>query len=180
MNADENAWRVASEWTVHQDRWIHVVAQSCIDRRGHVIEPYYLLNYPDWVHVVCLDEEARVCTVRQYRQGCGRTLVELPGGVVEAGEDPLAAAKRELLEETGIIAENWELLATASPNPATHTNQVHVYRCRLKHVGPTSLDASEDMTSAFLSRAQIMEAIAGQQFEQLMHIGSVLLHWSHG
>jgi len=178
MNSDESAWRVTSEHTVHQDRWINIISQSCIDRRGQVIEPYYLLKYPDWVHIVCTDEQANVCTVRQYRHGCGKTLVELPGGMVEADEDPLEAAKRELLEETGIVAEDWELLATACPNPATHTNQVHVFGCRLKRIEATSLDATEDMTSDFQSRAQIMQAIASGQFAQLMHIGSVLLHWS--
>ncbi len=80
---------------------IDLRADDCTMPSGVRISPYYILSYPDWAHTVCLDQDDRICVVWQYRHGAARVMMELPGGFVEAGEDPLEAAKRELLEETG-------------------------------------------------------------------------------
>lgn len=72
------------------------------------------------VAIVALTARGGLVVVRQYRHAVGRTLLELPAGTVERGEAPLAAAKRELLEETGFAARRWRRLAIAHPAPA-HT-----------------------------------------------------------
>src|ERR1700726_2306813 len=121
------SWTVNRSSTIIKDRWIDLRADDCTTPAGVRISPYYVLRYPDWAHSICLDHDNRVCVVKQYRHGALRVMMELPGGVVEAGEDPLMAAKRELLEETGIRATQWRACGNFSPNPATHTNRFHVY-----------------------------------------------------
>jgi 8-oxo-dGTP pyrophosphatase MutT (NUDIX family) len=166
-------WTVNGSSTIIRDRWIDLRADDCTTPAGIKISPYYVLRYPDWSHSVCIDDAGRICVVSQYRHGAGRVMMELPGGVAEAGEDPLAAAKRELLEETGIRAHDWRACGSFSPNPATHTNRFHVFACRLMSVEAPQPDASEDIRYQFLSQDELIQAIDTGEFGQLLHIGAL-------
>jgi 8-oxo-dGDP phosphatase len=167
------SWTVNRSSTIIRDRWIDLRADDCTTPAGVRISPYYVLRYPDWAHSICLDQDNRVCVVKQYRHGASRVMMELPGGVVEAGEDPLMAAKRELLEETGIRATQWRACGNFSPNPATHTNRFHVFACRVQSIEAPHPDASEEIQSGFLTLAQIRAAIDSGEFGQLLHIGAL-------
>lgn len=84
-----------------------------------------VLETPDWVNVVAVTPEGRVVMVEQYRFGVGRLSLEPPAGIVGDGEKPLAAAQRELLEETGYGGDRWRYLGSVSPNAAFHDNRCH-------------------------------------------------------
>jgi len=80
------------------------------------------------VAIVALDEQDRVLLIRQYRHPMGRRLWELPAGLVDhAGEDPLQTARRELVEEVGIVAETWSVLVDAAASPGFTDEVVRVY-----------------------------------------------------
>jgi 8-oxo-dGTP pyrophosphatase MutT (NUDIX family) len=140
---------VVTPWTIHgsssiiRDRWIDLRADNCTTASGISVDPYYVLRYPDWAHVVCIDHEQRICVVWQYRHGVGRTMAELPGGIVERGEDPLIAAKRELREETGIVGEEWRACGSFCTNPANQTNSIYVFACRVRSIDAKREDAAE-------------------------------------
>ncbi len=84
-----------------------------------------VLEAPDWVNVIALTAARRVVLVRQFRFGCRELTVEIPGGIVDAGESSRQAAARELLEETGYAAERWTSLGAVQPNPAFLDNLCH-------------------------------------------------------
>ena len=89
---------------------------------GRVHPEYYVLEYPDWVNVIARTSDGMYVMVEQYRHGLAGVFTELVAGVIEKGEDPLEAAQRELLEETGYAGGSWSLLSVVSQNPACTTN----------------------------------------------------------
>ena len=124
----EPKWRTLSSETLLKDRWIDVRADKCQTPSGVEISPYYVLSYPDWVHIVALTPERGLILVRQYRHAAGETVLELPGGGVEPADGGLEqAARRELAEETGYTSDRWLKVSSLFPNPATHSNRVHTF-----------------------------------------------------
>ena len=84
-----------------------------------------VLESVDWINIVALTPDGRSIMVDQYRFGIGARTLETPGGMVDAGETPLAAAQRELLEETGYGGGTWRPLGAVEPNPAIHPHLCH-------------------------------------------------------
>jgi ADP-ribose pyrophosphatase len=91
---------------------------------------FYLIDSGDWVNVIPLTADEKIILVRQYRYGTKDFTLEIPGGLLDAGETPPHAAARELLEETGYAGENPVLLGAAHPNPAIQTNRCFFYLIR--------------------------------------------------
>jgi 8-oxo-dGTP pyrophosphatase MutT (NUDIX family) len=87
---------------------------------------FVVMTAPDWVNVIALTPDHRLILVRQFRFGIDDFSLEIPGGVMEPGEDPLAAAQRELREETGHTGENVRVLGRVHPNPAIMSNFCHL------------------------------------------------------
>jgi 8-oxo-dGTP pyrophosphatase MutT (NUDIX family) len=111
---------------VIRDRWVKLRSDDCVTAEGVEVAPYYVLEYPDWVHVVALDDEDHIILVQQYRHGYGGISLEVPAGAIDREDpSPVEAAAREFEEETGYVAEQWRYFGKHSPNPATHTNFCH-------------------------------------------------------
>jgi 8-oxo-dGTP pyrophosphatase MutT (NUDIX family) len=164
--------RLASNPTI-ESRWLKVTADACELPNGAVVEPYFVIHEPEWVHILAINAKREVLVVRQYRYAADAVCAELPGGAAESSESPLAAAKRELLEETGYAAGTWSYVGALFANPARQTNRVHLFVAEdLSLVGSQTLDASEDIEFKFLSVAGIQRAIEEGQFSQALHVAS--------
>lgn len=119
-----------------------------------------VLEARDWVNVVALTPRERIVAVSQFRFGIRKLSLEIPAGLVDPGETPLAAAVRELDEETGYTAREWKSLGWSFANPAFLNNRVHNFlaldarRTRLPHP-----EAGEDLETSELSLAELKQAI---------------------
>jgi 8-oxo-dGTP pyrophosphatase MutT (NUDIX family) len=170
-------WRRTGNRTVHRDRWVHLRAEAWETGEGAVLDPWYVLDWPEVVNVVALTPDDRLVLVRQFRPGLGATLLELPGGIVEAEEaDPVAAARREFAEETGYDAPTFRLVATLRNDPAHAGNRVHVVLAE-GAVPATAqrLDHGEEIAVEVLPLADVLAGLAEGSIGNANHVGGLLL-----
>ncbi len=171
-------WRTLSSRTLLQDRWIDLRADDCETAGGVRIAPYYVLGYPDWVHVVAITQDQHVVLVEQYRHGAGITSLEPPGGVVDAGDaDVIAAGQRELREESGFAADDFQLVASLYANPATQPNRNHtVLATGCRRVGNPQLEAGEEgLVVRCLPVSNVLAGLRNGLLSQSMHVAGMLL-----
>lgn len=137
-------WQIDERQTLFDHRLFRLERQRLAageDRREALV-----LDAPDWVNVIPRLPDGRVLLVRQWRFGIAAPTLEIPGGMVDLGEAPLAAAQRELLEETGYRAGRWTELGALHPNPAFIKNQIVVYLADvLEQVGEPEGDGEEEI-----------------------------------
>ena len=86
---------------------------------------FVFLDAPDWVNVIAVTDDGRVVLIEQFRHGTEEVTLEIPGGSVDRGEDPLAAGLRELREETGFDGVGARIIGVVAPNPAIINNRCH-------------------------------------------------------
>jgi 8-oxo-dGTP pyrophosphatase MutT (NUDIX family) len=97
---------------------------------GSVKDPYFVLERPDAAIIFPLTREGEVVLVRQYRPPLERMELGLPAGLVEEGEEPEAAARRELAEETGYSGGEWEPLGSLASSPSLKDNWAYLFLAR--------------------------------------------------
>lgn len=166
---EERKWEVLSTEYLIRRPWLTARRDVAKLPDGRINHEYYVLEYPDWVNIIAITEDGMVVLERQYRHGLGKTCYELPCGVIEEGETPLEAAKRELLEETGYAGGEWKQLMTLSPNPATSNNLAHSFLATgVKKVAGQSLDATEDIEVHLKSQDYVLELLENNQILQAL------------
>jgi 8-oxo-dGTP pyrophosphatase MutT (NUDIX family) len=129
-------------------------------RTGAVLSRLVLAT-PDWVNVVARTAAGRFVVVRQWRFGTRTVTTEIPGGVVDPGEEHRAAAERELREESGYTAPRWTYLGCVEPNPAFQDNLCHHWLAAdAERTHALELDPGEDIAVAELEEDALRAAIA--------------------
>jgi ADP-ribose pyrophosphatase len=141
------AWDVTDQRELITTGIFKLTARASVSPRTGRIHDFYVLEAPDWINVIPLLDDDRVVMVRQYRHGRREPTLEIPGGMVDPSDaDPLAAARRELLEETGYEAGNLTKIGDIAPNPAIQSNLCHSYVARqLTFLGTQDLDSTEEI-----------------------------------
>jgi 8-oxo-dGTP pyrophosphatase MutT (NUDIX family) len=151
----KKAWRRLRSEIVH-DAGVFRLRRDAYEHLGRPTKPYYILESNPWVNVVPLTQGGEVILVRQYRHGIEEPTLEVPGGLVDEGETPAAAAARELLEETGFEGASPEPLGIVSSNPAILNNRTHCFLVRnCTPKGPAHPDPHEDVTVELRPLAEV-------------------------
>lgn len=130
------------------------------DPRDGAERPRVIIEATDWVNIIPVTLDDRVVLIRQFRFGVWANTLEIPGGMVDAGEDPLDAAVRELEEETGYVPGRVIPLGKVHPNPAIMTNTCHTFLALgCDRTGEHVPEADEDIEVVLEPRARIPELL---------------------
>jgi 8-oxo-dGTP pyrophosphatase MutT (NUDIX family) len=148
-------------------RRAHLVADHGVFRVERLVyEPaplprdVFVFALPDWCNVVAETAEGELVLVWQYRHGTDELSLETPGGVIDPGEAPADAARRELREETGYEADSFELLSVVEPNPALQGNTCFTYLARgARLAGATDFDELEELETVRVKRSEVERLI---------------------
>jgi 8-oxo-dGTP pyrophosphatase MutT (NUDIX family) len=122
---------------------------------------FYVINTRNWVNVIALTPERQMVLVEQYRHGSDTIELEVPGGVMDAGDtSPLVTATRELREETGYAGDPPRVIGEILPNPAIMNNRCYtvlIENCRLEHA--THFDPGEDIATHLMPEARVPQLV---------------------
>lgn len=169
-------WTVESSRVEYSDRFLTHRMDRCITERGHVLDPFHILELREWCHCVALTTAGDLVLVEEYRHGAGVVVRALPAGTVEAGEDPAVAMPRELTEETCYVADTWVRLPAMWANPAMQTNRVHNFLAIGAHpAGIQDFDPGETIEVVLKPAAEaIAELLSGAWLTNALHVGTIL------
>jgi len=169
-------WLSQDREAVYDCRLFSVTEHRRRSPRTGQIHPFWVLDHADWVNIVPLTADRRVVMVLQYRHGVEDFTLEVPGGLIDAGEAPLAAACREMREETGYDSDDVVPLGVVHPNPAIQTNRCHsfvAYDVERRHV--PSFDSTEETEVVLVPLTRIPELMRSGEITHALVI--VAFQW---
>jgi ADP-ribose pyrophosphatase len=169
MNRDLT-WKLLSSHYLHKGPWATLRSDRCEMPGGHIVKDYYVLEYNNWVNAVAITDDNKILMVSQYRHAAGIVSLEIPGGVIDDGELPEQALRRELLEETGYQFDDFELLCTVYGNPSTANNQTYCYLAKGgKKVQDQHLDEQEELIVHTFTIDEVKQFLLENKIAQALH-----------
>ncbi len=157
-------WAATHSRVISKNRIFTLKTETFVSPKSGREHDFYRLEAGDWVNIIPLTKNQRILLVKQFRHGTKRMSLEIPGGMVDAGETPEQAGARELIEETGYKGSEIIPLGRVEPNPALFNNYCYTFLARdvvpAAPGAPQKLDGTEDLELIKVRLDQIPSLIA--------------------
>lgn len=182
MDSSDNTslpkWQVKNSEYVINTKWLKVRADTCHTPQGDLSEPWYVIEYPEWVNCVAIDQQDNVIVFRHYRHGSDTDVTEVVGGTVAAKDTtPQQAIIRELRDEIGYEGGQIYQTGVTYANPSNQNNKVFSF---LAIGGECSGQVEEEVGEDFLTEkvpfkdfAKAMTDPASKIMSQSLHLASI-------
>ncbi|MCX7679166.1 MAG: NUDIX hydrolase [Spirochaetes bacterium] len=171
-------WVIEKSESVFRTKIFSINRLLCTHPAKSVTHEFYILHNPDWINVVAIDTAGNFIFVEQHRLGTGTYTLETPAGLIETGEDPVEAAKRELLEETGYEAGKIVLMRKLAANPAIMNNYIYFFlaeNCR--KICEQQLDIAEDIRVKTFSPQEVQKMLSNGIIDHSIIVTALSLYF---
>jgi 8-oxo-dGTP pyrophosphatase MutT (NUDIX family) len=171
--------RIRSRRTTAVSPWMSIIAREVEFSRGAPVEVYHAVEQADYIAIVAVTRGGKIPIVRQYRPALETFSWELPAGLVDPGEKPVDCARRELMEETGLVARAIHPLGETSPCTGRLSNRIHSF---FVEAGEriALFEPEPGLRVKLVSPAEVARLIQAGTFTSQLHIGALLLAELHG
>ena len=160
MGKDIAKWKLLNSEYILRHKYMMLRKDKVELNNGHVINDYFVIEKANWVNVIAITDEGEFVFERQYRHGASVINYELPAGIIEEGEAPIEAAKRELLEETGYAGGEWVEYNIAYPNPSSMTNKNFTFLAKgVRKATEPKLEITENIEVMLLSMEDVIKLL---------------------
>ena len=170
-------WKTrSSEVLLVRQPWFEVSVEEVELPGGKIVSDYHQIHMPHFTAVFAVTQDHNIMVMRCYRHAIGEVTLTMPGGMLEAEEDPIAGIKRELLEETGYIANEWQSLGTFLGNSTRGCGTYHLFFARGAHqIQPPDSGDLEEMELLLWKKSDVETAIEKGKVKSLGVITILLL-----
>lgn len=173
-------WEVISSEYVLESPWYRLRRDACRLPDGTVVESYYVREHAGFSVTFAITPHDEVVFTRQYKHGIGDLVLELPAGMREPGEDALACARRELEEETGYVAAEFEPVAEFTTDPTSSTGRFSLFVARgARPERPPRPEATEDVDTVLVPLDQVLDQVRGRHVRAQSQVASIYSALDH-
>ena len=168
--------RLDSRLVLSAKPWVAVYQEHIQLPGGRMLDDFYRVELQDFVAVVVSTAADELVMVRCYKQGLGQVVLSVPAGYLEPGETPLAAAQRELLEETGYIAAEWKELGGFVVDGNRYCNTMHLFLAKnAQWVKPCRIDETEEVQVELVYSRWVVEALRKGEIHHLVTASAIAI-----
>lgn len=170
--------KINNRTTIHQGRVFSLVRENVTLDNG-VTTDMEFIEHPGATAVIPMFNDSRVLLLKQYRHSLREYIWEIPAGTLDREEEMIDCAKRELIEETGYAAEQWQKLGEITPLPGYSDERIHIYLARDLQPAEQDLDRDEIINVHKVKICEAVEMIKNGDIQDAKSIAGLLMARNH-
>jgi len=169
-------WKILNQKYLEKNDYIKLRKDSCVTSNGKIVDSYYIMEVQDASCTVAMTKEGKILMIKEYKHGVQKEILQLPCGYMNKNEEPLAAAKRELAEETGYTSKKWILLGSFSGSPGRLTHYYHLFLAEeCEKTEQQKLDALETLDVFEYTKEEAEEELKKQDTDLVTPLGFLMV-----